>query len=106
MSDEQQLIAIGRAVEDYATCRKRLAALMGEAAKVSATLAQIGQALRNPPHTSPTGISGILTVLDRHKQNFPTVDSLVSLVTEIHTEQLRKQQLHNQLRDMGAEPKD
>ena len=103
MSDEQQLAAIGRTVEDYAACKKKLAALEGEAIKEGNMLFEIGNALRTADRG---GASGLVALVNSRIGQFPTADSIRILAQDIKTEFDRKNQLYAALKNMGIEPKD
>lgn len=97
------MAAIGRTVEDYAACKKKLAALEGEAVKQGNMLFELGNGLRT---VDRGGVGGLLALVNSRIGQFPTADSIRILVQDIKTEFDRKNQLHTSLKNMGIEPKD
>lgn len=98
MSDEQQQAAIGRTVEEYVECKKKLAALLAESNKTANELTQLGQLFRSTS-SMPPNISQYIATL-------PTQEHLAALVSDINLESARRRQLFESLRNMGFEPKD
>lgn len=106
MSDQEQLTEIGRTVEEYAACKRKLAALRGQAVTFGRSLQPAAQFLSNSPQASIGGITGILKSLDHDLSNLPGGAVIVTLLGEMKSEMERKQHLHDLLLQMGAEPKD
>jgi hypothetical protein len=106
MSDEQQQAAIGRTVEEYAACRKKLATLQATSAKIGNSLTQLGQFLRTTEKYTAHTIMTIVTAVNQETMNFPTVDSLRALALDLKTEMERREQLFTTLKNMGFEPRD
>jgi hypothetical protein len=53
MSDEEQLAAVGRIVNEYQQCKARLAALISEAGKYAGALNAIASRIESPASDSP-----------------------------------------------------
>jgi hypothetical protein len=106
MSDEQQQIAIGRTVQEYAASKAKLAALQGEANKLSSKLAQVSGGLASSGKLSSPDPGNLLAFMDQNIGGFPSADAVLSLVREISGELDRKYRLNAQLKNMGIEPKD
>lgn len=106
MSDEQQQAAIGRTVEEYAACKKRLATLQATATQIATVLSRMGQYLsafaKNPAIQS----ASFQTELNSNAVNFPTIESLRELWSDIATDDRRKTELYAILKNMGFTPAD
>jgi hypothetical protein len=98
--------AMGASVEEYASCKMRLAALQAEAIGTGDRLARIGSLLSAAHQCSVDGIGDVVAAIEQETQNFPTVDYIRDLAVRIKMEIERKQQLHAALKNMGVEPKD
>jgi hypothetical protein len=91
MSSKAQPAPTGRALEAYAACKMRLAALQVEAIETWDRLARIGSLLSASHQYSVIG--DVVEAINQETQNFPTVDYIRNLAKEIKTELERKQQL-------------
>ncbi len=105
VSDEQQDAVIGRTVKEYAECRKKLAALQQEAARLTDSTKNISQILHHIA-TIESPAQPFTVILRQQLGGFPTTETLITLANSVDVELQRKRQFHHQLKEMGFEPKD
>jgi hypothetical protein len=103
MSQDEQMLVVGRVTTEYAEIRKKLAALFSEVDRHADVLQRALWYLK-PSQYSNTDLRTGSKSPDF--ANFPTADQLRSLVDETLAAIARKKELHNQLKEFGAEPKD
>lgn len=92
MSEEERLVAMGRAVEEYALVRKRQAVLLAETSRLGGVLAEIANTLKICPHRPLSDLP-----------HYPTAEHLASLCGEVVTVSARKEALERTLREFGVE---
>jgi hypothetical protein len=96
MSTPEQDAIIGRTLREYGESKKKLAALYAEAERIGNDLTGVGHALRTSH--SLAGVPGFSRF---DPAEFPTVDHLVSLASEIERARTDKTRLATILRDAG-----
>jgi hypothetical protein len=103
MSEEDQIVAVGRVTTQYAETRKKLAAIFSEIDR-HADILQRALWYLKPQQYSNTDVRSGGKSPDF--SNFPTGEQLNSLVEDTLATLARKKDLHAQLKEFGAEPKD
>ena len=103
MSKDEQMLIVGRVTTEYAETRKKLAALFSEVDRYAHSFQKLVWYLQ-PQQYSNTDLKSGGKPPDL--SNFPTVDDLNTLIREALETLARKRELHAQLKEFGAEPKD
>jgi len=103
MSQEEQIVIVGRVTVEYAETRRKLAALFSEVDRHADALQAMLWYLK-PRDYSSTDLRSAGKPPDF--STLPTAEALRSLVGETLSAMARKKELHGQLKEFGAEPKD
>ncbi len=105
MSRDDQFLAMGRTMTEYAEIRKTLAALYAESDRLGRELETLSFYLVENPsnHLAPRLKNGA-TLPDL--SDYPTAEEIRQLSREILTAQKRKRELYASLKEFGMEPKD
>jgi hypothetical protein len=105
MSRDDQDLAIGRTMTEYAEIRKTLAALYAEAHRLGRELEMLSYYLVENPgnHLAPRLKNGAPLP---DMSDYPTGEEIRQLSREILTAQKRKAELSASLKEFGMEPKD
>jgi hypothetical protein len=106
MVDEEKQAEIGRIVEEYLECKKKLAANQSEAQKIADNLTQISANLRALSQLTSPGSPEVVEFIGKQVDAFPSGESLRTLAGRITIETERKHELHETLKNLGIEPKD
>jgi hypothetical protein len=106
MVDEEKQAEIGRVVEEYLECKKKLVASQSEAQKIADNLTQISANLRALSQLSSPGSPEVVEFIGKQGDAFPSGESLRTLAGRITREMERKHELHETLKNLGIEPKD
>jgi hypothetical protein len=104
MSEDEQMLAVGRVITEYADIRKKLAALFSEVDRHAGVLQRALWYMKPGEQYSNTDLRSSSKPPDF--ANFPTADQLRSLVDETLAALARKKELHDKLKEFGVEPKD
>lgn len=104
MSSDEQLLAVGRVTTEYVETRKKLAALFSEVDRATGILQRVLWYLKPEQHGAKTDLRSGYKSPDL--STFPTGEQLTSLVEETLATLARKKELHSQLKEFGAEPKE
>lgn len=104
MSNEEQTMALGRALEEHGEVKRRLAALKNESERLSGWLFAWGKFLS--PSAKGPGVFRGDPDPGSEIRHVPTQEKIDALVADIKSALERKQQLVDQLREAGYEPKD
>jgi hypothetical protein len=106
MVDEEKQAEIGRTVEEYLECKKKLAASQSEAQKIADNLTQISANLRALSQLTSPGSPEVVEFIGKQVDAFPAGESLRTIAGQITREAERKHELHEMLKNLGIEPKD
>jgi hypothetical protein len=106
MSDEQQQAAIGRMVEEYVDCKKRLVSRQAEAHEIAGRLTQVASNLRALSEMTSTAGPQVIDLIAQESTNFPSGESMLAVANQIKQETDKKHELYESLKRMGFEPKD
>lgn len=103
MSEEQEHAAIGKTVEEYGKTKKRLAALLSEADRKGSVLKSVAKGLMSYSRTA-----GAVRCGDTPEgmDHLPSREEVQALVQDILEALKRKENLVEQLRQAGVDPKD
>lgn len=104
MSQEEEMLVIGRVTSEYSSVKKRLTALYSEASRIGGELILLGRYMTDDPHYNRNSLKNGNEPKDLSK--LPTAESLSALFTEALSTMKRKHELAKELKDFGAEPKD
>lgn len=106
MSDEQQLMAMGRSARDCVECKAKLSALQSEAASMATALGALASSMKIVSEmTDPSGVS-VLPGLGPQVVAVPVSDRIRSIANETIEELGKKKTLATTLKNMGLDLKE
>jgi hypothetical protein len=103
VSEEEQLLAVGRVTSEYANTRKKLAALFADVDRYAGALQRVLWYIK-PQDYSNTSLKDGSKPPDFG--DYPSADQLRSLIDDTLATFSRKMHLQKQLKEFGVEPKD
>lgn len=109
MSEEEQNVALGRAVVEYGATQKQLAAIFSEIELIAAALRRTAYFLSPgdrddaPPSGVRTGAAPPPDVVESIRR-IPSSEKLLALLEEAAVKTARKRDLARLLKQAGAEP--
>jgi hypothetical protein len=107
VSQEEQVLVMGRAVAEYAEGKRKLAALMAKAARIGKAMQACGAYLAVQESAGPGGVTlqrG--SALPADCAEIPSMDELRVLVAETLEARKRMSELRKQLSDFGVDTRD